>query len=89
MGVQNMDGTDYSGPSVAGGGPPPHDPNMEPRIAKVEASLEYVHETLRDIKSDVREIKLHARTDFRVIFAALIAVAIGLASLMAHGFKWI
>lgn len=62
---------------------------MEHRVAKLEAAMEHVQQDIRDIKIDVREIKSHARTDSRLIFGALITVALGLAALMAHGFHWI
>ena len=61
---------------------------MEPRIAKLEALSETVARDLGDIKSDVRELRRDARTDFRTLFGALIAVALGLAGLMAKGFHW-
>ena len=71
----------------AGGGP--HDPGMEARVAKLEAHIEHIQSDINEIKSDVREIKRDARTDFRLLFGALIFVALGLAGLMAKGFHWI
>lgn len=62
---------------------------MEARIAKLEATTTHILESMTDLKSDIREIKLHARSDFRVLFGALIAVALGLAGLMARGFGWL
>lgn len=79
----------YNGERVASGGDGPHDPHMEARVAKLEASMEHVQQDVRDIKIDVREIKSNARTDFRLLFGALIAAALGLAALMAHGFHWL
>lgn len=74
---------------VAPGGQPPHDGGMEARIAKLEASMEHVQQDIRDIKTDVRDIKTDAKTDFRLLFGALIAATLGLAAMMAHGFRWI
>jgi hypothetical protein len=54
-----------------------------------EAHIEQIQSDLVEIKSDVREIKRDARTDFRLLFSALIFVAVGLAGLMAKGFHWI
>lgn len=68
---------------------PPHDGDMEARVAKLEAAVEYIQRDLGEIKIDVREIKGDAKTDFRLIFGALIFVALGLAGLMARGFHWI
>ncbi len=62
---------------------------MEARIARLEATITHIHESMTDLKSDIREIKSHARSDFRVLFGALIAVALGLAGLMARGFGWL
>jgi hypothetical protein len=73
--------------AVAGGGP--HDPGMEARVAKLEAHIEHIQSDINEIKSDVREIKRDARTDFRLLFGALIFVALGLAGLMAKGFHWV
>lgn len=55
---------------------------------KIEASTVHNSETISEIKNDIREIKHDARTDFRLLFAALITVALGLAGLMAKGFEW-
>ncbi len=62
---------------------------MEARVAKIEAHIEHIQSDLNDIKSDIREIKREARTDFRLLFGAVIFVALGLAGLMARGFHWI
>jgi hypothetical protein len=48
-----------------------------------------MREHTRDIKADLRSVRDNARTDFRLLFSALITVALGLAALMADGFKWI
>ncbi|HEX3864012.1 MAG TPA: hypothetical protein VHY35_20195 [Stellaceae bacterium] len=73
--------------ATSGGGP--YDPGMEPRVAKLEAHIEHIQRDLNDIKSDIREIKRDARTDFRLLFGALIFVTLGLAGLLAKGFHWI
>ena len=73
--------------ATAGGGP--HDPGMEARVAKLEAHIEHIQSDINEIKSDVREIRRDARTDFRLLFGALIFGALGLAGLMAKGFHWI
>ena len=73
------------GPTSGG----PHDPGMGERVAKLEVRVERIQSDINEIKSDVREIKRDARTDFRLLFGALIFVALGLAGLMAKGFHWI
>ncbi|MET0970074.1 MAG: hypothetical protein ABWY18_12795 [Tardiphaga sp.] len=62
---------------------------MEARLAKVEAALEHIGREATDIKLDVRTLREHAPADFRILFGAVIAVALGLAALMAKGFHWI
>lgn len=74
---------------IDGGGNPPHDGGMEARVAKLESAVEYIQRDIGEIKTDIREIKTDARGDFRLHFTALIAVALGLAALMAKGFGWI
>ena len=61
---------------------------MEPRVAKVEAAIEYIQRDIADIKGDVRTLRDNARTDFRLLFGAIITVAVGLAGLLAKGFHW-
>ena len=47
---------------------------MESKIAKLESDVDYIKTTLVDIKSDTREVKKDAKTDFRLLFGALIAL---------------
>ena len=42
-----------------------------------------------ELKGEMAEMRRDARTDFRLTFAALASVAIGLAAIMAKGFGWI
>jgi len=78
---------------VAPGGGPPYDGGMEARVAKLEASTEFMQRDIAELKADVREIRKDITgirtTDFRLIFAAIITVALGLAGLMAKGFHWL
>lgn len=62
---------------------------MEARVAKLEAHFEYIRRDLDAVRTDVGAIKKEAREDFRILFGALIAVALGLAGLMAKGFGWL
>ena len=62
---------------------------MEARIAKLEASVEHIQSDVKDIKLDIRDIKKDEREDFRILFGALIVVALGLAGLIAKGFHWL
>lgn len=63
--------------------------DMQARVAKLESDIEHIKNTLKEIKEDVREIKRDTRSDFRILFGALITLALGLAGLMAKGFNWL
>lgn len=76
-------------PEIDNPGPPSDDGGMEARVAKLEAAVEHIQTDIRDIKQDVREMRSDMRSDFRLQFGALIAAALGLAGLLAHGFHWI
>lgn len=65
------------------------EPPMEARIARLEATTEHIQSDLSDLKGDVRALRGDQKTDFRILFGALIAVALGLAGLMAKGFGWL
>jgi len=67
-------------------GGPPDDGGMEARVAKLEAITEYIQRDIKELKEDVRAIRT---TDFRILFGAIIAVALGLAAIMAKGFGWL
>lgn len=62
---------------------------MEPRVAKLESDVGHIQSDIRDIKQDIREMRKEAKEDFRVLFGALIVVAVGLAGLLAKGFGWL
>lgn len=62
---------------------------IEARVARLESDVSHIQKDVTDIKSDLREIKRDMRDDFRITMGAMIAVALGLAGLMAKGFHWI
>jgi hypothetical protein len=80
---------DPRGPPLHGGGGGGTFDGMEPRVAKLEAAIEHIQRDTTDIKTDVRTLRDNARSDFRLLFGATIAVALGLAALMARGFHWL
>lgn len=61
---------------------------MKARVAKLESDVGYIKDTLSEVRLDIREIKKDAKSDFRMLFGALITTALGLAALMAKGFHW-
>ncbi|EHT2533898.1 hypothetical protein SDA59_004463 [Salmonella enterica] len=62
---------------------------VEARVAKLESDVTHIDSTLQEMKGDMREMRRDLRSDFRILFGALITVAIGLAGIMARGFHWI
>ena len=69
--------------------PHPDYSRLEERVARLEATCEYILEELREIKADMREMRRDMVVDFRILFGAIIAVAVGLTGIMAKGFGWI
>jgi uncharacterized protein YhaN len=69
------------------------DRSMEPRLAKLETAVDFIQRDIKELKDDMRAVKSDINsvrtTDFRLLFGAIIAVALGLAGLMAKGFHWL
>lgn len=75
---------------------PPDNGAMEARIAKLEAGVSHLEREVAEVKQILRghDAKFDGQRDrterdFRLTFGALIAVALGLAGLMAKGFHWL
>lgn len=62
---------------------------LEARVARLETHVEYIRRDLDVISADLREHRKETRSDFRILFGALITTALGLAAIMAKGFGWI
>ena len=62
---------------------------MEAKVAKLENAVEHMQRDISEIKMDIREIQKDFRTDFRLLFGEIIAVALGLTGLIAKGFHWV
>ena len=66
---------------------------MEARVAKLEVAVEYIQHDIAELKADVRELRTEVHrirtTDFRILFGAIISVALGLSAIMAKGFGWL
>jgi chromosome segregation ATPase len=43
----------------------------------------------KEVRSEFRDVRHQARTDFRLLFGAIISLAVGMAALMAKGFHWV
>ncbi|MBZ9654314.1 hypothetical protein [Phyllobacterium lublinensis] len=63
--------------------------DMEAQVAKLSSDMENIKTAVTDIKTDIWELRRDAKVDFRLLFGALIFVALGLAGLMAKGFHWL
>ncbi|MGP5331968.1 hypothetical protein [Pseudomonas helleri] len=63
--------------------------DLEARVARLETHVEYIRRDLDAIVGDLREHRKETRSDFRILFGALITTALGLAAIMAKGFGWI
>jgi hypothetical protein len=74
------------------GGTPPGGgtfPPMEARIARLEASVEHLERDVTEMKIDVRSMRDRVEADFRITWAGIMALGLGLAGLMAKGFGWL
>ena len=80
-------------PRPIGPGKPPGPPLQPPAGGGTYDGMDgwqtSVEARLGEIKTDVRALRDEARSDFRLLFAAIIAVALGLAGLLAKGFHWL
>jgi hypothetical protein len=69
---------------------------MEARLAVLEeiasstrAVLKEIRDDIRDLRSELKSVRDRQDADLRLVFGALVAVALGLAGLMAKGFHWV
>lgn len=73
--------------------------DMEARVAVLEQIAKSTAEVLKEIRGDLKEQRAEAREgvaeqrrnqerDFRLTWGGMITIALGLAALMAKGFKW-
>lgn len=75
--------------SNTGDGMPPGGNGLEARVAVLENNVDHIKADIAEIKGDVKELARAHDRDFRILFGALIAVAIGLAGMIAKGFHWL
>jgi hypothetical protein len=71
--------------AASGGNVPP----LEPRVARLEVRMEHVESNIADLKTEVRSLRERMDNDFRITWAGLIALAVGMTGLMAKGFGWL
>ena len=51
--------------------------------------MEHVESNIGDLKAEVRFLRERMDNDFRITWAGMIALAIGITGLMAKGFGWL
>lgn len=68
---------------------PPIGGNMDSRVAKLESAVDNIQRDAKEIKDDLRTLLKGGIGAFLITWAGIIAVALGLAYLMAKGFKWL
>ena len=58
-------------------------------IGHLEADMAHLKTDMTSVKADLRQVIERQDRDFRVLFGAIITVAVGLGGLMAKGFGWL
>jgi hypothetical protein len=51
--------------------------------------MEHVERDIAEIKTDLRSMRHRMDNDFRITWAGIMALGVGLAGLMAKGFGWL
>lgn len=62
---------------------------LESDVSHIRSDIEHIKSDIRDMRHDVKDVRKDMQTDFRMLFGCIIAVALGLAGLMAKGFHWL
>jgi hypothetical protein len=58
-------------------------------VAVLRLDVDYLKRDVGEIKADLRGVKDRQERDFRLLFGAIIFVALGLTGVLAKGFGWI
>ena len=68
---------------------------MDERLSKIESDVAVLKNDVAHIQGDVSELRTEVRgvrqsqeREFRILFGAIISVAVGLSALLAKGFGW-
>jgi hypothetical protein len=69
---------------------------MEVRVARLETSVSHIERDIAEMKIDARsmrqsidQLRDRMEADFRITWAGIMALGLGLAGLMAKGFGWL
>ena len=68
---------------------PANDSGTEARVAKLQGVIEDVQRDIAAIKTELLALRTNIRSYLRWVLAELLAVALGLAALLAKGFHWL
>jgi hypothetical protein len=68
---------------------PANDGGTEARVAKLQEAIEDVQRDIAEIKTELLALRSNIRSYLRWVLAELLAVALGLAALLAKGFHWL
>jgi hypothetical protein len=70
-------------------------PDLEVRVARLEADVKHIQADVTEIKSDIKSIRSDMRSDFKwtigiglSVLGVTIAAFASLGAMMAHGFHW-
>ena len=63
--------------------------DVRSEIKDVRSEIKDVRGEIKDVRDEIRDVRKDMRSDFRLMFSALIMVALGLSSIMAKGFHWL
>ncbi|RRZ92829.1 hypothetical protein [Erwinia sp. 198] len=58
-------------------------------LRDIRGEIKDVRGEVKDVRGEMKDIRKDMQTDFRLLFSALIGVALGLACIMAKGFHWL
>lgn len=62
---------------------------LRQNVKDIRGELKDIRGEIKDVRGEIKDVRKDMQLDFRLMFGALIAVALGLASLMAKGFHWL
>lgn len=75
--------------AIENGGRAPHPNSLDTRLGRLEATVEFILETLRELKADMQQLRADQRRDFRFLIGLHISTTLALVTIMAKGFGWL
>jgi len=56
---------------------------------RVAEEMKDIRGEIKDVRGELKDVRTDAKTDFRILFGALITAILGLAYVMARGLHWL